>query len=88
MPIWIPLAVFAAVHLLSVYLLRASGTWNTLFGTVIDLARAPAADPLQQEDRDWIDNHEFWELHPDLDDGAEAVDDAAAFWGTRHSEAG
>lgn len=86
MPIWIPFVVFAAVHLLSVYLLRASGTWQMLFGEVIDLARAPAVDPLQDEDRDWIDNHEFWELHPDIDDLP--ADDAAAFWGTGHSEAG
>ena len=86
MPLWIALAVFAAVHLLSVYLLRASGTWQTLSGEAIDIARAPAADPLQQDDRDWIDNHEFWELDPDA--AEEPADDAAAFWGIGHSEAG
>ena len=86
MPLWIVLAVFVAVHSLSLYLLRASGTWRVLFGEAVDLARAPADDPLQHEDREWIDNHAFWELHPDIDD--DAADEAAAFWGTGQSEAG
>ncbi len=86
MPIWIAFVVFAAVQLLSLYLLRASGTWQLLFGEMADVARAPTPDPLQDSDRDWIDNHEFWELHPDID--GELADEAAAFWGTGHSEAG
>jgi len=88
MPIWIAFVVFAAVHLLSLYLLRASGTWELLFGEHVETRSGAEADPLLDADGDWIDNHSFWTLDADPDEGPADADDATAFWGTGHSEAG
>lgn len=83
----IAIAVFVVVHVLCGYLLRASGTWRVLFGPTLDLPVDRSVDPLTAGGRDWIDNHEFWELAAD-DSGTEALDDEVAFWGERHIEAG
>lgn len=74
MSIWIAGTVWCAVHVFSLYVLRASNTWNVLFAPVPRLAeRTP--DPLAASPRGWIENHEFW----DLDHQAPADDDE--FWG-------
>ena len=75
MSIWVACAVFGAVHLFSVYVLRTSGTWAVLFAPALRLAeRTP--DPLAASPRGWIENHEFWELT----DPEEPADETA-FWG-------
>ena len=78
MTIWVACAVYGAVHLFSVYVLRSSGTWAVLFAPALRLSeRTP--DPLAESPRGWIENHEFWEL-TDHENPADENPESA-FWG-------
>ncbi len=85
MTVEVAIGVYLIVHVLSVYLLRASGTWRVLFARILPAPdRTP--DPLRVAPRGWIENHSFWDLHP-----TETGDDTDAeviFWGDRRSNAG
>ena len=78
--------VFCVVHVLSAYLLRASGVWQVLFARVFDLRPDQTPDPLRVAPRGWIENHSFWELTED--DADDDTDAEVAFWGARRSRAG
>jgi hypothetical protein len=81
----VAVGVFVVVHALSVYLLRASGTWSVLFAQVFDLRPDMTPDPLRAAPRGWIENHSFW----DLPDEREDTEDAEIlFWGDRRSRTG
>lgn len=79
--------VFAVVHALSVYLLRASGAWQVLFTPVQDLRPDRTPDPLRAAPRGWIENHSFWDLSED-DTEDEDTDAEVIFWGQRRSRTG
>ncbi len=85
MTVEVALGVYVIVHVIGVYLLRASGAWEVLFARVLPAPdRTP--DPLRVAPRGWIENHSFWDLEPeapDLDADAEVI-----FWGSRRSSAG
>ncbi len=87
MSIEVAIGVYLAVHVLSAYLLRASGVWKILFGPVLDLLPDRTPDPLRVAPRGWIENHAFWDLASD-DDNDEAADEEAIFWGIRHAKVG
>jgi hypothetical protein len=78
MTIWIACAVFGAVHVFSVYVLRSSGTWAVLFAPALQLAERDP-DPLTESPRGWIENHEFWELSESEAPAHETPE--TAFWG-------
>lgn len=75
--------VYAVVHALAVYLLRASGALEDLLrrDIVIDLSADP--DPLAAAPQGWIENHEFWKLEVADFDGEEE----SGFWGDELPEA-
>lgn len=85
MTVQLAVGVFGVVSVLSMFLLRASGTWRVLFAPFLDLRPDRTPDPLRQSPRGWIENHLFWELG---DDAPEAEDDEVAFWGERRRQAG
>lgn len=85
MTVQLAVGVFGVVSVLSMFLLRASGTWRVLFAPFLDLRPDRTPDPLRQAPRGWIENHSFWELG---DDTPEAEDDEVAFWGERRRQAG
>ncbi len=63
MPVVILVVVYGFVHLLAIYLTRASGVYVDLFGR--DWTRLHAGDGsevLAAASGEWIDNHAFWEL--------------------------
>lgn len=86
MTVQVAVGVYLVVHVLSMYLLRASGTWRELFARVLHLAPDRTPDPLRVAPRGWIENHSFW----DLDDtpAEPAADAEIAFWGTRRRNVG
>lgn len=77
--------VYVLVHLMGVYLLRASGTWRVLFTPVFDLAPDKTPDPLRVAPRGWIENHSFWDMVPDE---AEDQTEEQVFWGGRQRKTG
>lgn len=85
MTVQLAVGVFSVVSMLSMFLLRASGTWRVLFAPFLDLRPDRTPDPLRQAPRGWIENHSFWDLG---DDAAETEDDEVAFWGERRRQAG
>ena len=87
MSVEVAVGVYAVVHTLSVYLLRASGVWQILFAPVLNLLPDETPDPLRVAPRGWIENHVFWDLGPEEGDTT-AADEEAMFWGTRRSNVG
>ena len=85
MSVELAVGVFGVVSVLSMLLLRASGTWRVLFAPFLDLRPDRTPDPLRQAPRGWIENHSFWTLDDDVDD---TEDDEVAFWGERRRHAG
>lgn len=85
MTVQMAVGVFGVVSVLSMFLLRASGTWTVLFAPFLDLRPDRTPDPLRQAPRGWIENHSFWDL---ADDDSEAEDAEVAFWGERRRQAG
>lgn len=80
----VAVAVWAAVHVLAVVLLRGSGAWVDLFGRRSRVIHGH--DPLRSAPRGWIENHEFWTLAgPDTDVHAEDQDEVTAFWGPQRT---
>ncbi len=63
MPVLLLVAVYSVVHVVAIYLTRASGVYIDLFGR--DWSRLHAGDGsevLAAASGEWIDNHAFWEL--------------------------
>ncbi len=63
MPVVTLVVVYSVVHVLAIYLTRASGVYVDLFGR--DWTRLHAGDGsevLAAASGEWIDNHAFWEL--------------------------
>jgi len=84
MSIQIAVGVYLVVHVLSAYLLRASGVWQIVFGPSLDLLPDRTPDPLRVAPRGWIENHVFWDLTPDKPDTIdEDEDEEVIFWGSR-----
>ncbi len=81
-------AVYLVVHVVSGYMLRASGTWKVLFAPVLPAAPEATPDPLRVAPRGWIENHSFWDLHPDEDEAEQAQPDEDVFWGPSHHDVG
>ncbi len=86
MTVQVAVGVYAVVNVLSVVLLRSSGTWRVLFAPFLDLRPDRTPDPLRQAPRGWIENHSFWDMADDEPD--EVDDDEVAFWGQRRRTAG
>ena len=85
MTVQVAVGVYAVVHVLSVLLLRSSGTWRVLFAPFLDLRPDRTPDPLRQAPRGWIENHSFWDM---AEEPAETEDDEVAFWGQHRRTAG
>ena len=85
MSMQVAVGAYLVVHLLSVYLLRASGVWRLLFAPFLDLSPDRSLDPLRQAPRGWIENHSFWDLAEDPD---EPEDAEVAFWGQPRRKTG
>ena len=63
MPVLLLVAVYCIVHLVALYLTRASGVFGDLFGRDWSLLHAgDGSELLAAASGDWIDNHAFWEL--------------------------
>ncbi len=88
MTVQLAVGVFVVVHALSVYLLRASGTWTVLFARILDLRPDMTPDPLRAAPRGWIENHSFWDLPDPRDDSPEEEDAEILFWGDRQRRTG
>ncbi len=85
MSIELAAGVYVLVHVMGLYLLRASGTWRVLFTRVLDLAPSKTPDPLRVAPRGWIENHSFWDMAPDE---TEDQTEEQVFWGGRQRKTG
>lgn len=89
MTVQIAVGVYLVVHLVGVYLLRASGTWRVLFAPMLNLAPDKTPDPLRVAPRGWIENHSFWDLGSESDDEVHEPGDADQdFWSRRQRRVG
>ena len=88
MSIQVAVGAYLVVHVLSVYLLRASGVWRVLFAPFLDLAPDRTPDPLRQAPRGWIENHAFWDFGDEADEADETEDAEVVFWGVRRRNVG
>ena len=77
MSMWIAILCSAGILGFSIMLLRLSGVWNNIFAP-LRLQPKESFDPLSTAPVGWIENHAFWDNHPEIDDNSalESVD----FW--------
>lgn len=80
MTVQVAVGVYLVVHVVGVYLLRASGTWRVLFAPVLHLSPDKTPDPLRVSPRGWIENHSFWDFG--AGDEADPGDTEQVFWGS------
>ncbi len=82
MTIGIAVGAYLVVHLLGVYLLRASGVGRDLFGRFRNVPDLP--EPKQHfEYSAFVESHSFWDSEDDTLNEVDEFEIHAAFWNER-----
>jgi len=77
MSMWVAILCSIGILGFSIMLLRLSGVWNNIFAP-LRLRPKESFDPLVAAPLGWIENHAFWDNHPEIGDNSEL--ESIDFW--------